>query len=427
MRHPLYSELRTIYETTAEDPHTFRLSLKLKDLIDGDMLREAVAKTMERYPYFCMRMVVEGPDVYFEDNPLPVPVIETNGRITLGSESTNYHLMCFCYWQNWLHVEVHHSLTDGGGVHPVIGTLLNLYLSAFYEIDLDATGLRMPGDEINLAEWEDPAREALSPEHEGLARKWSGPAFQIHEEHVGLLPDSIVTTVGIDEKEFIPFSISNDGSPATVVALLLARSFDMVHEIGDDPIVIALCVNQRRALKAPLAHQSLVGDARLVYSDRLRSMPFMDQVTCFRGMTALQTDDDMVLDDIRDYQRLMRELEEIDTFEGRHELCVRNMQELSKSITATVSYIGRVSMGPMERFLQEFDPLPSTALPSMHTPVTIEMVSMNGSIVLNFIQYFSETTYFSNFVRQLWDNDINYNVLRQERARYPRMEIPGHV
>ena len=98
---------------------------------------------------------------------------------------------------------------------------------------------------------------------------------------------------------------------------------------------------------------------------------------------------------------------------------------LSKCVTATVSYIGKVNLGSMERYLREFDPLPSTALPSMHTPLTIEMVSMNGLIVLNFIQHFPEMEYFSNFARQLRENDINYNVLRQEKALYPLIEMPG--
>ena len=100
------------------------------------------------------------------------------------------------------------------------------------------------------------------------------------------------------------------------------------------------------------------------------------------------------------------------------------MENLSRCVTATVSYIGKANMGAMENYLQEFDPLPSTALPSMHTPRTIEMVSMNGLIVLNFIQYFPEMEYFSLFVKQLRENNINYNVLRQEKALYPLMKMP---
>ena len=424
MKQRWFTGLRTIYETTPKDPHTFRLSIKLKDLIDGDILRSAADRTMERYPYFLVRMKKEGADIFCENNQLPFPVIKTNGRITLGSAETNYHLMAVCYWQNWLHIDCYHALTDGHGIHPMISTLLYLYISRYYGIEPDAANVRLPGSAVPEDEWTDPAACLLSPEREGLISKWYAPAFQLEKKHVHLQSDSIVTTIGISEKEFIPFSISNDGSPATIVSLLLARSLAMIHPDTADPIVIAMCVDQRKALGAPLAHQSLVGDVRLVYSDRIKQMPFMYQATCFRGMVALQADSDMVMDEIRDYQDLMKELDEMGSFEERHETCVRRMEALSQCITATVSYIGRINMGSMEYYLQEFDPLPSTALPSMHTPLTIEMVSMNGLIILNFIQYFPELEYFSLFVKQLRDNNINYNVLRQEKALYPLLEMP---
>ena len=420
----MFSELRTIYETTPEDPHTFRLSIKLKDLIDGDILSHAVNRTMKRYPYFTVRMRRKDADVYFENNPLPVPVLETDERITLGTAQTNYHLLAVCYHQNWLYMDCYHGLADGGGFHPMTITLLHQYLSEFYGIKLETEHVRLPESPVPDEEWEDPAKQVLSLEREGWVSKWSSPAFQIDHKLVHLQPESIVTTIHIPEKEFIPYSISNDGSPATIVSLLLARSLDMVYPDAADPIVIAMCVNQRKALKAPLAHQSLVGDVRLVYEERMKKMPFMDQGTCFRGMVSLQSDDGMVLDEIRDYQDLMRELSEMKTFEERHETCVRRMEDLSKCVTATVSYLGKVDMGPVEPYLQEFDPIPSTALPSMHTPLTIEMASLNGSISLNFIQYFPEMEYFSQFVKQLRDNNINYNVLWQGKALYPMMEMP---
>ncbi len=424
MKQTLFSELRTIYETSYRDPHTFRLSIKMKDLIDGAILRHAAYRTMERYPYFLVRMRREGADIFYESNPLPFPVIETNGRITLGAAETNYHLMAFCYWKNWLHIDCYHALTDGGGIHPMIKTLMHLYISEYYEFEPETEDVRLPGSPVPEAEWKDPGAVPLSPQREGLISKWYAPAFQLEEKHVHLQADSIVTTISISEKEFIPFSISNDGSPATIVSLLLARSLDMVHPDSADPIVIAMCVNQRKALGAPLAHQSLVGDVRLVYSDRIKKMPFMHQATCFRGMVALQSDRDMVRDEIRDYQDLMRDLHRMPTYKERHAACVDRMEALSRCVTATVSYIGKINLGSLEHYLQEFDPLPSTALPSMHTPLTIEMVAMNGSIVLNFIQYFPEIEYFSLFVKQLRDNHINYNVLRQEKALYPLLQIP---
>ena len=104
------------------------------------------------------------------------------------------------------------------------------------------------------------------------------------------------------------FNISNDGSPATIVALLLARAIDALHPDAGLPPVIAMCVNQRKALRAPLAHQSLVGDVRLPYTGKIRGLDFSTQATCFRGMVTLQTDEEMVLDEIREYQELVGHL-----------------------------------------------------------------------------------------------------------------------
>jgi len=65
----LFSELRTIYETTLLDPHTYRITIKMKDIIEGKLLREAVDMTMERYPYFRVCLSIKGDDIGFEENP----------------------------------------------------------------------------------------------------------------------------------------------------------------------------------------------------------------------------------------------------------------------------------------------------------------------------------------------------------------------
>ena len=141
MDRDLYSELRTIYETTDADPHTFRITIKLKDLVDGETLRRAVDKTMERYPYFRVRLCREGDRLFLTDDPSPVPVLWTGGRIVLGSEETSGHLLAFCYWKNRLFIDAYHGLTDGGGIAPLIKTLLYYYCSAYYGRELSADGV----------------------------------------------------------------------------------------------------------------------------------------------------------------------------------------------------------------------------------------------------------------------------------------------
>ena len=217
------------------------------------------------------------------------------------------------------------------------------------------------------------------------------------------------------------FNLSNDGSPGTIISLFLARAIDSLHPDKKDPVVIAMCVNQRPALGAPLAHHSLVGDVRLVYRDRMKQLEFMDQATSFRGMVALQSDPDIVREEIKEYQEIIADLDGLATKEERHKYCVDRMDLLSSYFTATISYVGKTDMGEAEQFIQEFHVLPSTALPSSATPLTLELSAMNGSFYVNFMQYFENDCYLKAFIRELRTNNINYDVLYQEDTKYPGM------
>ena len=52
MERRLFTELRSFYESSREKPKDIRIRIRMRDLIDPDVLRHAVDSTMERYPYF---------------------------------------------------------------------------------------------------------------------------------------------------------------------------------------------------------------------------------------------------------------------------------------------------------------------------------------------------------------------------------------
>ena len=120
MRHALYSELRTLYEATADNPRTFRVTMKMKDMIDETVLVNAVRKSMERYPYYRVRLGMDEHEVFFLDNPMPVPVLHTDGPIVLGGFETQGHVLAFCWWKNKVHIDLIHALTDGAGLYHLI-------------------------------------------------------------------------------------------------------------------------------------------------------------------------------------------------------------------------------------------------------------------------------------------------------------------
>ena len=424
-KHALYSELRTVYEATAENPRTFRLTIKLKDMVDPDVMANAVQKTMQRYPYFRVRLVISDNEVYFEENTTPTPVLHTDGPIMLGGYETQSHLLAFCWWKNKVHIDAWHALTDGGGVYHLVQTFLYYYCSEYYGREMSTKGIWLAGDPVDPAEWFDPACRGLQVKEDFLVEKWQGKAFQIAEGGLTHVHDRcIVYNIRISEDEFMRFNLSKEGSPGTIIALFLARAIASLHPETDDPIVIGMCVNQRKALDAPLAHQSLVGDVRLVFQEGMKKMNFETQETCFRAMTALQSDSEMVKREIQEYQQLMVKLSTMPTHEDRHVYCKRLADEKSQMVTATVSYVGKVDMGDAEFYVQEFHALPSTALPSCETPLTLELSAVNGSFYVNFMQFFDGDKYLRAFIQQLRENDINYDVLYQEQTKFPGFVCP---
>ena len=60
MEQKLFTELRPLYTTSKESPNEIRIRIRMRDLIDSDVLRHAVDSTMERYPYFRVELQKKG-------------------------------------------------------------------------------------------------------------------------------------------------------------------------------------------------------------------------------------------------------------------------------------------------------------------------------------------------------------------------------
>ena len=61
-----------------------------KEPIDGDILRGGVEELRVRFPYFYIKAVLRGNDIYPEPNPFPMTVRNTWAPINLHSAESNY-------------------------------------------------------------------------------------------------------------------------------------------------------------------------------------------------------------------------------------------------------------------------------------------------------------------------------------------------
>lgn len=419
MEQKLFTEVRPLYTTTKENPYCIRIRIRMRDLVDPTVLRDAVDTTMQRYPYFCVELQRRDGQFVFVENRRPVVLTNSLDGVELNAPESNFHMIAFCWQDNWIILDVFHGMTDGMGAYEVVRTLLYYYCSERYHVALSREGIRLAGDEIAEEEWADPTvgrTDLPTPRRSELSS-----AFHLIKS-AGLEDDhrAMVYSIAISESEFMRFNIDNDGSPGTMVALLLSRAIARLHPEAKETIRISLCVNQRTALHAPLAHQSLVGGAMLEYKDKMRDWPLDRQATVYRGMVFAQTQEEAVRAGVASQVGITHMFLSKETDQERLQMMSNINAMADDIITAVVSYVGKANYGEAEPYIRDFR-LWTT---SVTAGLTLEISAVGGRFTIDFLQQFSNPCYLNAFLQELEDNGIVYDLQDVHETKVANVLLP---
>ena len=420
MEQKLFTELRPLYVTSKDSPNEIRIRIRMRDLIDPGILRSAVDTTMGRYPYFCVELQKKDGQYVFSENRRPVVITNSLHGVELNSEASNYHMISFSWQDNWIVLDVFHGMTDGAGAYEVVRTLLYYYCSERYGVLLQAEGIRLLGDDIPEQEWADPVANRTDLPQPQRGEQMSDALNLIAS--AGLEQDRrhTVYSIAISESEFMKFNLDNDGSPGTMVSLLLSRAIARLFPDAKDVIRITLCVNQRKALHAPLAHQSLVGGAFLEYKDKMRDWPLSKQATVYRGMVFAQTAEDKVLAGVASQQGIAGLLLSKESDQERLGVASYINALAARVVTVTVSYVGKANFKEAEQYIRDFRLWTSSAADGL----TVEISAVNGRFTLDFLQTFSSPVFVNAFLRELEENGIVYDLQDVNELELANIRLP---
>ena len=423
---------------------TVRMTLKMRDAVDGDLLRQSVESTRQRYPYYQVKLGIrrdaEGTEYFvYEDNSEPWVTSEGEEPVRLIGPKSNYHLLAFCYWDDCIALDFFHCLTDGTGAYNILRTLLYEYSRRRYDATLSRERISLPkGVHVE---------RILTPEGMGMANirvagdiigpdEWEDPAAQTKPDHLDPLPlperqrcinlltqaktvvNEAVETVNIlvEELEMMKYVSSGDTSPATLVSLLLTRAIAHLHPGFTEGVpMVALAINQRPALGCPQACQTLASALRLPLSEEMRGKDLETQQIIFRGMVALQSNDDNVIENFWQTQNTQDMFEKIPTLEGRHQAMAKAFSVASSAATACVSYVGKANLGAAEKYVSEM-------YTEAYTPyaLTIEMSAVGGMFCISLMQRFADDTYLDAFLDELHRIGLTYRIA----TRHPMTVAP---
>lgn len=179
-------------------------------------------------------------------------------------------------------------------------------------------------------------------------------------------------------------------------------------------------MNQRKALHAPLAHQSLVGGVMLEYKNQMRDWPLDRQATAYRGMVFAQSQEENVLKGLASSSGICRMILSKESDEERVGTAGYINDLASRIVTSSVSYVGKANYREAEQYIRDFRLWSTPASNSL----LVEISAVNGRFTLEFLQRFSSPVYVNAFLEELEENGIVYDLQDVNDLDLPNIKLP---
>lgn len=415
------------YGSNPQSPMSYRLQLRFFDKINEAALRQALALTVQRYPYYMVRCISDGREYWLEPNSLPFELHHTAAPLVLGSEAVNHYLWAVSYQDDCLWLNVFHGLADGAASMQVLRTLAYYYCRERYDSALSPEGIRV-GTEVPPSETWDPYAQMMSaladaqgaaPQGRPAAKEAPQP-FNLFADERLHITSPVNHKLRIKQKDMMQYCRAQDGTPGVVTSLLLARAIDAVNPGNTLPVVTGVAMNLRPALDAPDYAGSPLGVAYLSYEGKIKEKPFTTQATGYRGRLILASDPDQQRQSIQAFCGLCRIMDSLPEVGMKKATAHKVLSARLGSTSFALSYMGPARLGAVEQYVTELRLLNEAGA----NAIMIEIMSSNGYFFLDFVQQWQEDIYFDAFCQQLALQGIPYEDDGAEAHQVPEVELP---
>ncbi len=138
--------------SSSKATNVFRLSVKMKETVQAELLSEAVMAALIEMPSFSVRLR-NGLFWYYFDMNLQKPRIRkeyTYPCSKMTKFTNNNYLFSITYYEKMIHLEVFHALADGGGATQFLKVIIYHYLKRLYP-ELVTDPLVLEGESSSLS------------------------------------------------------------------------------------------------------------------------------------------------------------------------------------------------------------------------------------------------------------------------------------
>lgn len=364
MRQCGYSDKMFYYNGSGEQTYSMRLRYEFSISLTREMVEEAVQRTFALFPDYRVRPVLRDGRVFYEENPLPVPVFwNESGHVghCYGSDEVNGYLFVISAEEHALTYSQYHGLTDFVGFWSIIRTLMGNLMArvGIHAQDPLARVDSAPYDSLDRCEREDP--------YSKYAHAHAQSAWSYHSRGALTLapkgePRERFFDLSVPEEDFLAKSREYGTSFVPLLAMVFAWAVHDVCPIGETPVVVKVPVDLRRLFHSRTTvnfSDSVVLEFPREYLSRSRA----EQGKALREML------DQQLDAGNFAQVMAKKIRTIESYEHSGQ----SIGEISRSLMGSASTSSRpVTLGltylGKQRFPEAYQALITDIVPCAYTP-----------------------------------------------------------
>ena len=376
--------------------------------VDGEALRIAAGKALERFPLIGTAVAVRDGSFYYAKNTRPIVVAEGDVPPVLFSEETNYHLACILYKENRIYIPMHHSLSDLTGLNRFIETMLYYYFEITEGITLPAEGASLLDGREHPEDEADPFEKPYEVSGETGEAALGGPntgGLVLPEN--GSDAEYSWIHMNMDAEAFLRFAKSEGTTPLIAATLLMIQAVreelsDTTHEV-----VVKLPVDMRPQLGVMETLRNCVVTKPVKYSpESMDGLSFREQAAALREQVKKATTEEVIRKTANEFMGYMHAMDEAGSIEGKKELLNRFRKP---DATAFLMSYARIPWSEtIQNRIREMHAL------DMEPYLKINMTALKESFCLDFIQSFPTTRYVEALEKQLNERDIHVSWERRK-------------
>lgn len=414
------------YGLTKDLSFTIRLACEMKEQVDEACLREAAAMLEKRFHYLKLSLRKGLRSFYYVENPRPWAVIRSARPVALNSEESNGHLLAFSFEGNVIYVNVYHGQMDGTGLYRLTKALLYYYCCRRYGRTFEVPDVALPEDEIAPEEYRDVYLDYYEKTKNEKFPDAPRPQERVRRpmklQEMGLVHPGrnrrSYLRLEVSQADMMKYCSSNDGSPVTAIALMVAEAVHRTHPDSDREIVIGIPVNLRSALGLTHSLANTYSKVYVPYSDRVRAMDFETQGTICRGIVIRNTDPDLLRAEAAKYCSQLALLKLIPLTRLKQLGAQAIAAGMKKAETVDVTYIGKFAFGEMEDHIRSV----FIDVDAYGIGMAVVLTAYSDKFFFTINQDWKEKDYLKAFLKVLKEKGISCKIDSYGKLETPEMK-----